>query len=96
MLSVRLPLDVLEEGQTYRWRVRVADGINWINVNNQSRNRWQTFTTGSKLTESEYRYLIPLETDDGWQTSSLNEEGIEAEKINELMQSILNGDDKVK
>jgi len=96
MLSVRLPPDVLEEGQAYRWRVRVADGINWINVNNQSRNQWQTFTTGSKLTESEYRYLIPLETDDGWQTSSLNEEGIEAEKINELMQSILNGDDKVK
>ena len=96
MLSVRLPPDVLEEGQTYRWRVRVADGINWINVNNQSRNQWQTFSTGSKLTEIEYRYLIPLETDDGWQTSSLNEAGIEAEKINELMQSILNGDDKVK
>jgi CubicO group peptidase (beta-lactamase class C family) len=96
MLSVRLPPDVLEEEQAYRWRVRVADGINWINVNNQSRNQWQTFTTGSKLTESEYRYLIPLETDDGWQTSSLKEEGLEAEKLNELMQSILNGHEKVK
>ena len=35
MLSVRLPPDVLEEGQAYRWRVRVADGSNWIKVNNQ-------------------------------------------------------------
>ena len=41
MLSVRLPPNVLEEGQTYRWRVRVADGINWINVNNRSHNQWQ-------------------------------------------------------
>jgi len=35
MLSVRLPPDVLEEGQAYRWRVRVAGGSNWIKVNNQ-------------------------------------------------------------
>ena len=66
----------LNEGQlgpgSYRWRVRVADGINWIKVNNQSRNQWQTFTTGSKLTESEYRYLIPLETDDGWQIDEIS------------------------
>ena len=56
----------------------------------------QTFTTGSKLTEIEYRYLIPLETDDGWQTSSLNEEGVDAEKINELMHRILIGHDTAK
>ena len=96
MLSVRLPPDVLEEGQTYRWRVRVADGINWIDVNNRSHNQWETFTTGSTLAENEYRYLTPLKTDDGWQTSSLNEEGVDAGQINELMQNILNGHDEVK
>ena len=44
----------------------------------------------------EYTYRIPVEIDDGWQTSSLNEEGVDAEKINELMQRILIGHDQVK
>jgi hypothetical protein len=34
------------------------------------------------LREREYTYRIPLKLDDGWQTSSLKEEGVSKEKIN--------------
>jgi CubicO group peptidase (beta-lactamase class C family) len=96
MFSTRIPPNILKAGQTYRWRVRVADGANWIELNNRSHNQWQKITVAQKLREQEYKYRVPVEIDDGWQTSSLNEEGVDAEKINELMQRILNGHDKVK
>ena len=96
MLSVRLPPDIFEVGKTYLWRVRVADGADWIKLNNRSHNLWQKIRVAQTLRDSEYTYRIPVELDDGWQTSSLKEEGVSQEKINELMQRILNGHDQVK
>jgi CubicO group peptidase (beta-lactamase class C family) len=46
--------------------------------------------------QDQYTYQVPEKTDDGWQTSSLNEEGVSAEKIYELMQKFLSGHDEVK
>jgi hypothetical protein len=96
MFSIRVPPNLLKKGQTYRWRVRVADGKNWIVLNNRSHNQWQTVTVVPTQGESEYGYQIPIETDDGWATSSLREEGVDPEKISELMRNILNGNEEVK
>lgn len=96
MLSVRLPPDIFEVCKTYLWRVRVADGENWIELNNRSHNQWQKITVAQTLREREYTYRIPVELDDGWQTSSLKEEGVTTERINELMQIIFDGKDQVK
>ena len=96
MLSVRLPPDIFEVGNTYIWRVRVADGADWIELNNRSHNQWQKIRVAQTLLEREYTYRIPVELDDGWQTSSLKEEGVSKDKINELMRRILNGHDQFK
>jgi hypothetical protein len=77
MFLTRAPPNLLKAGQTYRWRVRVADETNWIELNNRSHNQWQTVTVVPTQGESEYRYQVPLETDDGWATSSLREESVE-------------------
>jgi CubicO group peptidase (beta-lactamase class C family) len=96
MFSTRIPPNLLKAGQTYRWRVRVADGADWIELSNRSHNQWQQITVAQTLREDDYTYRVPVEIDDGWQTSSLNEEGVDAETIKALMQRILNGDDAVK
>jgi CubicO group peptidase (beta-lactamase class C family) len=96
MFSIRVPPNLLKAGQAYSWRVRVADGNNWIVLNNRSHNQWQTVTVVPTQGESEYRYQVPVETDDGWATSSLREEGVDPEKISELMRNILNGNEEVK
>ena len=38
-----------------------------------------------------YEYKIPKKIDDGWKTLSLTEEGIDLNKIEDLMNNILNG-----
>ena len=96
MISTRVPPNLLKAGQAYRWRVRVADGNNWIVLNNRSHNQWQTVTVVPTISDSEYRYQVPLETDDGWATASLREESVDPEKISELMRNILNGKEAVK
>jgi CubicO group peptidase (beta-lactamase class C family) len=96
MVSVRLPPDILEVGKTYLWRVRAADGADWIDLNNRSHNQWQKITVAQTLREREYTYRSPVELVDGWQTSSLKEEGVSEETINKLMQRILDGHDQVK
>ena len=96
MFSVRAPPNILKAGQIYRWRVRVADGEDWIALNNRSHNQWQQITVAQTLGEADYTYRVPVEIDDGWQTASLDEEGLDAEKIKALMQGILNGDDALK
>jgi len=90
MLSIRLPPDLLQVGQTYRWRVRIADGPDWIELNNRSHSPWLSFTVGKTHRQCKYAYRIPKKADDGWETSSLTEEGIDPAKINELMSNILN------
>jgi CubicO group peptidase (beta-lactamase class C family) len=96
MFRTRAPPNMLISGQTYRWRVKVADGDHWIELNNRSHNQWQTVTASPTHGDSEYRYQVPLETDDGWATSSLFEESVDSEKISELMRNILDGNEEVK
>ena len=38
----------------------------------------------------EYVYQMPQETGDGWETSSLHSEGVDLERVNELIRNILN------
>ncbi|MBT8368929.1 MAG: serine hydrolase, partial [Deltaproteobacteria bacterium] len=44
------------------------------------------------LPQYDYKYLIPQQLDDGWQTSSLDSEGVDSGNINEMMRNILEGD----
>lgn len=44
MIAYTVPEGVLKPGQTYRWRVRVADGDTWTSVQNRSHSQWQRFT----------------------------------------------------
>jgi len=87
MLSHTIPDGILKSGQAYRWRIRVTDSDNWVKIQNRSHSGWQSFTMVKTL---EYDYQVPDKEDDGWETSSLNEEGIDSEKINELMHKIIN------
>ena len=43
------------------------------------------------LPQYDYEYLMPERTDDGWEISSLDAEGVDSKKINDLMQNILDG-----
>lgn len=45
---------------------------------------------GHGMPQFTYNYRVPEVTGDGWETSSLNAEGVEQEKIEELIQNILN------
>jgi len=92
MVSVRLPPDILEPGKTYQWRVRVADGPNWIALNNRSQSRWITFSTAQHLKPCEYRYQVPSKINDGWDVSSLNHEGVDPDRITAMMNGILADD----
>ena len=44
MLFHTVPYGVLRLGKAYRWRVRAADGDNWIKVENRSHSKWLSFT----------------------------------------------------
>lgn len=50
--------------------------------------------TSSGLPEREYTYQKPETTNDGWETASLNETGIDPERIDQMMLDILGGNDK--
>ena len=91
MSSVRIPPDILKPGMTYQWRVRVADGPDWITLNNLSQSQWVNFSRNQVIKPCNYQYEAPVKTDDGWEISSLQDEGIDPGKINELMLDILNG-----
>jgi len=43
MVSHTVPIDVLKSGQTYRWRVRISDSDDWVNIQNRSNSDWQVF-----------------------------------------------------
>jgi hypothetical protein len=54
MESVRLPPDILNSSKTYQWRVRVADGAEWLSLNNRSQSSWVSFTTNKNLDICKY------------------------------------------
>ena len=91
MFSVRIPPDILKPGVTYQWRVRVADAPDWIGLNNRSQSQWVAFTRHQVIDPCEYQYVSPAKTEGNWEVSSLKAEGIDADKINELMLQLLNG-----
>jgi len=43
MTSYTVPNGVLKQGQSYRWRLRVADNYDWLNVQNRSHTEWHIF-----------------------------------------------------
>jgi len=51
-------------------------------------------TTRWGLPQHEYKYQIPEKIDDGWEPSTLETEGVDPKKINELIENILKGDIK--
>jgi CubicO group peptidase (beta-lactamase class C family) len=91
MFYVRIPPDILKPGVTYQWRVRVADAPDWIGLNNRSQSQWVAFTRHRVIKPCEYQYVSPATTEGNWEVSSLKAEGIDADKINELMLQLLNG-----
>jgi len=90
MESVRLPPDILSSSKTYQWRIRVADGADWISLNNLSQSRWVSFTTNKNLDTCKYSYHTPIKIDGSWEVSSLEEQKVDPQKIRELMHQILN------
>ena len=90
MESVRLPPDILSSSKTYQWRIRVADGADWISLNNRSQSRWISFTTNKNLDTCKYSYHTPIKIDGSWEVSSLEEQKVDPQKIRELMHQILN------
>ena len=90
MSIVKIPPDILKPGMTYQWRIRAADGPDWITLNNRSQSQWVTFTRSPVTKPCNYEYTVPIKADDGWEISSLKEEGIDPGKINAVMRNILN------
>lgn len=91
MSEVRLPPDILKPGRKYQWRVRVADGPDWIALDNRSQSRWVTNSSSSPPTPCAYRYRIPRDVDGEWAVSSLEKEGIDALEITAMMQALIKG-----
>jgi CubicO group peptidase (beta-lactamase class C family) len=91
MFSVRIPPDILKPGMTYQMRVRAADGPDWVTLNNRSQSQWVKFSRNQALKPCNYQYEVPVKTDDDWEISSLKDEEVDPQKINELMLNILNG-----
>ncbi len=89
MFSIRLPRGVLTPGKTYQWRVQVADDSRWKALNNRSQSRWVAFSSLPDPGPCQYLYQIPPTLDDGWETSSLSRQGIDENKITEMMNAIL-------
>jgi CubicO group peptidase (beta-lactamase class C family) len=55
---------------------------------------WSPRVNRHGLPEHKYLYQQPEKIGDGWETSSLKEEDIDSEKIDEMMHDILSGKDK--
>ena len=92
MLFNRIPPDLLKVGQNYRWRVRVVDGPNWIEMNNRSNSEWRKFSVSQIGSECEYKYEVPQTHTDGWETATLAETEVNLKYVSVLMHKILNGD----
>ncbi|MGV7224870.1 MAG: serine hydrolase domain-containing protein [Nitrospinales bacterium] len=90
MESVRLPPAILNSGKAYQWRVRVADEADWLSHNNRSQSNWVSFTTNKNFNSCKYSYHTPPEIDGSWEISSLDEQAVDPQIIQELMRQILN------
>ena len=91
MFSVRIPPDTLTPGVTYQWRIIAADGPDWIALNNRSQSQWVTFSSNRIIKPCRYQYTVPAKAEEDWEVSSLEDEGIDPGKINELLNHILDG-----
>ncbi len=91
MASLRLPANTLNPNQRYQWRIRVADGPDWVSLNNRSQSIWVPFATGPSLDACIFRYRPPDDSEGDWEVSSLQAQGVDARKINDLMNRILDG-----
>jgi len=89
MALVRLPPDILKPGRDYQWRIRVADGQDWRDLDNRSQSRWVSFSTAEQLDICEYRYRPPEQIEGSWEVSSLEEQNINLTRIQEMMHQIL-------
>jgi len=47
-----LPAGKLNPGQTYKWRVRVTDSSDWVEVENRAHSGWMTFTMAGTLSHA--------------------------------------------
>jgi hypothetical protein len=92
MTEVRIPPDILKPGMRYQWRIRVADGPDWVEIDNRSQSHWVTKTKSNAETKCEYRYRPPIKVDSEWEISSLGKEGIDPVKITAMMKKLINGD----
>jgi len=87
--SIRIPPDILSPGETYQWRIIVADSPDWIKLNNRSQSPWETFSTDQTIKPCGYEYTVPVDAGEDWEISSLKDEGMDPAKINKLMNEIL-------
>lgn len=94
MFSFRIPPDILDPGCTYQWRVIVADGPDWISLNNLSQSPWVTLSMDRNIKSCHYQYTLPVIFDGSWEISSLEKEGVETGKITEMIEILSNGNMK--
>lgn len=88
----RLPPDILKPGADYQWRIRVADGPDWIRLDNRAQSKWLPFSKPAMHERCSYPYRVPVETGDGWRSAPLQSTGIDSPGIENLRQKLFNGD----
>ena len=87
--TFRPPPRLFERGKGYRWRVRVTDADQWLEIKNRSHSPWQGFTLSSSFAPCDYEIQVPRARRDGWNVSSLEDAGFTQEPINVLVRDIL-------
>lgn len=92
MTEVRIPPDILPPGIRYQWRVRVADGPDWLSLDNRSQSRWVNNIRSKTPSPCAYQYRVPEKAGGDQDVSSLEEEGVRAAEIADMMQTLINGD----
>jgi hypothetical protein len=63
MTSITLREGMLASGGSYRWRVRVTDSDNWVEVQNRANSAWIHFTVPATLDAHD---ALPAIDPDGW------------------------------
>lgn len=86
--SIRIPPDTLIPGESYQWRIRVADNPDWVSMNNRSQTRWLNLDMADRRKPCDCHYTVPPDTNGDWAVSSLKREGIDEKRIMEMMNLI--------